>query len=160
MSHAISEPSLEQLGDTLSAAMERDLRRQRRRPVRRIAFAVAVLAVVGTGTAAATGLFSPKQVAGGMPAGAAIFHDTNPSCTLNADGRVYSCTLATRPAPEVSDFRGVKELLTIDGKVAGGCIGLDLAGLNWSCFIGQDAVDQEILVKDLLGQPETEPGRG
>ncbi len=160
MSQVFSEPSLEQLGDTLGAAVERDLRRQRRRPVRRIALAVAALAVVGTGTAAAAGLFSPRQVAVGMPAGAAIFHQTDPSCTVNADGRSYHCTLATTPAPVTSDFRGVKELLAIDGKIAGGCIGLDQAGLAWDCYIGQDAVDQEILVKDLLGQPELAPGRG
>ncbi len=159
MSQILSRLTLDELGDSLSAATERDLR-QRRRPVRRIAVAVVVLAVIGTGTAAAAGLFSPKQVAVGMPAGAAIFHQTNPTCVADPDGRSFHCTLASAPAPEVSDYRGTKETLAIGGKVAGGCIGLDKAGMTWDCYIGKDAVDQDIIGPDLLGQPQTEPGRG
>ena len=103
---------------------------------------------------------SPAPAATGMPAGAAIFGQTNPSCTLDADGSTYHCTLASSPAPEVTDFTGTKELVAIDGKIAGGCIGQDAAGMHWSCFIGQDAVRHDILVQELLGQPEPQPGRG
>lgn len=157
--HSTSSP-LQELGDALSQATDRDLDRARRRPTRRIALIVATVAVVTAGTAAAAGLFSPKQVAAGMPAGAAIFDQTNPTCAVNADGVSFRCTLANAPAPEVTDFTGVKEVLAIDGVAAGGCIGLDAAGMTWDCYIGQDAVDQEIISQDFLGEPILGPGRG
>jgi hypothetical protein len=95
-----------------------------------------------------------------MPAGAAIFAQTAPTCARDADGKTYRCTLTRAPAPEISDFLGTKEPLAIAGFVAGGCIGLDHAGMTWNCFIGQDAVDQGIISKELLGQPAPVPGRG
>jgi hypothetical protein len=159
MTHLTSHSSLDDLGSALSQATERDLRGARRRPVRRIALAVTVLAVIGTGTAAATGLFTPKQVAAGMPAGAVIFTDTSPSCVQDASTNVFHCTLSSAPAPETPDFKGVKEVLVADGKVAGGCIGQDSAGMTWDCYIGQDAVTHEIVSQDFLGQPAG-PGRG
>jgi hypothetical protein len=156
-----TQPSnLRQLGDALSQATDRDLRRAGRRPVRRIALLLSGLAVVMAGTAAAAGLFSPQQVAVGMPAGAAIFDQTNPTCEASADGTSFRCILATAPAPEVSDFTGVKEVLAIDGVAAGGCIGLDAAGMSWDCYVGQDAVDQGIISQDFLGEPILGPGRG
>lgn len=161
MTHSTNPPSLHELGDILTNATERDLRRGRRGPVPgRIALALAGLAVVGVGTAAAAGLFSPKQVATGMPAGAAIFDQTDPSCVVNPDGSSYRCTLSSPPAPEVSDFQGTKEVLAIDGLAAGGCIGLDAVGMTWDCYIGQAAVDHEIISQDFLGQPVLAPGRG
>jgi hypothetical protein len=161
MDQHLDQPSLRELGDLLSTATERDLRRQPRRPVRRVALAVAAVALLGAGTAAAAaGLFSPKQVAVGMPAGAAIFSQSDPSCVVRPDGTTFRCTLAALPAPEVSDFTGTKEVLAIDGKVAGGCIGLDAAGRTWDCYIGQAAVDMEIISQDFLGEPALAPGRG
>jgi hypothetical protein len=160
MTTANDDPNLRQLGDALSQATERDLRREARRPVRRIALALAALAVVTAGTAAAAGLFSPTQVATGMPAGAAIFDQTDPTCVANPDGTSYRCTLSNAPVPEVGDFAGTKEVLAIDGIVAGGCIGLDSAGMTWDCFVGQDAVDHEIISQDFLGEPVFGPGRG
>jgi hypothetical protein len=159
MTQLTDQSGLDHLGDALSRATERDLRRTSRRPIRRIAVAVAALALIGTGTAAAAGLFTPKQVAAGMPAGAVIFDGTHPTCVLDANATVYHCTLSAAPAPEVSDFTGTKEVLVVDGKVAGGCIGLGAAGLTWDCYVGQDAVDQEIVTQDFLGEPAG-PGRG
>jgi hypothetical protein len=106
------------------------------------------------------GPIAPTQVAAGMPAGAAIFAQTAPTCVHDADGEPYRCTLTRAPAPEISDFLGAKEPLAIAGVVAGGCIGLDHAGMTWNCFIGQDAVDQGIISKEFLGQPAPVPGRG
>ena len=160
MTHPTNPTSLGQLGDAIAEATERDLRKARRRPARRIALALAGLALVTAGTAAAAGLFSPKQVAGGMPAGAAIFDQTDPTCVINPDGASYRCTLAGAPAPEVTDFTNTKEVLAIDGVAAGGCIGLDVAGMTWDCYIGQDAVDHEIISQDFLGEPVLGPGRG
>jgi hypothetical protein len=159
MTQLTDQSGLEHLGDALSRATERDVRRAGRRPVRRIALAVATLAIVGTGTAAAAGLFTPKQIAAAMPAGAVIFDQTDPSCALDPDETTFHCTLSSAPAPEVSDFTGTKEILVVDGKVAGGCIGQDAAGLTWDCYVGQDAVDQEIVTQDFLGGPAG-PGRG
>lgn len=93
-----------------------------------MALALTVIAVVTGGTAAAAGLFCPKQVATGMPAGAAIFDQTDPTSVVNADRASFRCTLSTAPAPEVTDFTGTKEVLAIDGIAAGGCISLDAAG--------------------------------
>jgi hypothetical protein len=158
--------TLQDLGESLAAATERDLHAHRRRRVGRIAVALAGLVVVGAGTAAAAGLFSPKQVAEGMPAGTAIFGQTDPTCVLNADGSSYRCTLSKPPGDEVTDangnpaYQGTKEVVAIDGVVAGGCIGLDAAGMTWDCYVGQAAVDHEIISQDFLGQPVLGPGHG
>jgi len=101
-----------------------------------------------------------KGINAGLPAGAFIFGGTHPTCALDSDGVTYHCTLASAPAPEISDFQGSKQLIAIDQKIAGGCIGQDHAGMTWDCYIGEEAVRMEILTEDLLGQPELEPGRG
>jgi len=156
----LNHPSnLDDLGDALSRATQRDARSAARRPIRRIAIAVTALAIVGTGSAAAAGLFTPKQVAAAMPAGAVIFDQTDPACVYDAGGDVFHCTLATAPAPETANFSGTKQLLVADQKVAGGCVGQDEAGLTWDCYIGQNAVDHEIVSQDFLGEPAG-PGRG
>jgi len=166
MNQAPHEPTLQEVGDALAAATNRDLHRGRHRPVRRIALALAGLAVIGAGTAAAAGLFGPKQVAAGMPAGTAIFGQTDPTCVLNPDDSSYRCTLSKPPANEVTDangnpaYLGTKEVLAIDGVVAGGCIGLDAAGMTWDCYVGQAAVDHEIIGPDFLGEPVLGPGHG
>ena len=149
------------LGDALTGSAERDLRSRRRRPIRRIALAVVVVAVVGTGTAAAASLLSPKQVAEAMPAGAVIFDQTDPTCVAGSDGSVFHCTLASAPSADsgISEYSGTKEVLVAGGVVVGGCIGQDAAGLTWDCYLGQDAVDKEIVSKDFLGEPAG-PGRG
>jgi hypothetical protein len=102
----------------------------------------------------------PAHVAAGMPAGAAIFAQSDPTCALETDGKTYRCTLTNVPAPETSSFLGARELLVIAGSVSGGCIGLDHHGITWNCFLGQEAVDRKIIDKGLLGQPAPFPGRG
>jgi len=103
---------------------------------------------------------TPQQVALGMPAGAAIFARTDPTCALSADATTFRCTLSRAPAPEVANFFDTKEPLAIGGRVAGGCLGLDGGGMSWDCFIGQDAVDRAIIGQNLLGQPAPYPTRG
>lgn len=160
MDQSLGQPSLRELGDLLIAATERDLRRRSRRSIRRIATAIAALAVLGAGTAAAAGVLGPKQVAIGMPAGAAIFNQTDPRCVVLPDGTTFRCTLAVLPWHEVPDFTGAKEDIVIDGKVAGGCVGLDVDGRTWDCYIGQAAVDRGIITQDFLGKPVLAPGHG
>jgi hypothetical protein len=151
---------LRRLGDQLEQATCRDIR-GRRRTALRIAAAVAALFAIGAGAAVAAGVFSGETVAQGMPAGSAIFGGTSPSCALQDDGVTYACTLSTLPTEEIlDDHTGAKELVTIDGRIAGGCIGQDREGRHWSCYLGEEAVKREILVRDLLGQVSYGPARG
>jgi hypothetical protein len=155
-------PSLDSLGDDLSLATARDVRRRSTGRARKVGIGVVALLVIGAGTVVAAGLLSPKQVAAGMPGGAVIFSGTHPKCVANADGS-FACSLATAPdgtdAAAIGDYTGTKEVLVVGGKVAGGCIGLDAAGMTWTCYVGQDAVDQEIISQDFLGEPAG-PGQG
>jgi hypothetical protein len=100
------------------------------------------------------------RVEHGMPAGAAIFDQSDPTCLPNADGSSFRCTLAHPPAGDLPTYLDTKEVLAIDGVAAGGCIGLDATGMTWDCFIGQAAVDRKIISQELLGQPVSGPGQG
>lgn len=100
------------------------------------------------------------QVEQGMPAGAAIFEQTDPSCLPNPDGTSFRCRLTRPPGGDIDTYLGAREVLAIDGAAAGGCIGLDAAGMTWDCFIGQAAVDHEIIGQEFLGQPVSGPGQG
>jgi len=161
MSTLETHPDLARLGDQLEAAAERSLVSGRRRRIGRAGLAVVVLTVIAAGTAVATGVFTPRQVAAGLPAGTLIFGGTHPTCALDADGVTYHCTLATAPSDlGITDFRGSKQLIAIDKKIAGGCVGQDEAGLGWDCYVGAEAVRHEILTEDLLGEPELEPAQG
>jgi len=100
------------------------------------------------------------RVEQGMPAGAAIFDQTDPTCLPNPDGTSFRCTLSRPPTGEAATYLGAKEVLAIDGVAAGGCIGRDATGLAWDCFIGQAAVDQNIISREFLGQPVLGPGQG
>ncbi len=175
-----SMPDLARLGDSLERAAAHSLSGRRRRVRAGRAFAaVMAITLIGAGTAVAAGVFSPKQVAGGMPAGSVIFGNTHPTCTADADGVTFHCTLASAPqdesepvdvaptkggvpvdVPGAMDYLGSKQLIGLDDKVAGGCIGRSHDGLTWDCYVGLEAVRQGILTEDFLGQPMTEPGRG
>lgn len=69
-------------------------------------------------------------------------------------------TLWSAPGLEVTDLTGTKEVLAIDGVAGGGWMGRDAAGMTWDCYVGQDAVDHEIISQDFLGEPILAPGRG
>jgi hypothetical protein len=160
MSSIDTNTDLARFGDQLEAAAERSLGSARKRRIARVGLAVAVLSLVAAGTAVGTGLFTPHQVAVGMPAGTFIFGGTHPTCTLDGDGATYHCTLDSAPTGDQDDYRGTKEVVAIDQKVAGGCIGQDQAGLAWDCWIGMDAVRHEIITQDFLGEPVLGPGQG
>jgi hypothetical protein len=150
---------LARLGDQLEAAADRSLRTARGQRVGRAGLGVVALTLVAAGTALATGLFTPRQVAIGMPDGTLIFGGTHPACTLDRDQSTYHCTLAIAPT-DTLDYRGSKQLIVIDRIIAGGCIGQDAAGLAWDCWVGKAAVDHEILTHDFLGEPALGPGQG
>jgi hypothetical protein len=142
-----------------AAARQRPSRVRRTRRIA-IASTVAAVAIAG-GVAAAAYNLSSDDVSRGLPGGSLIFEGTNPSCTTS-DGVVFDCTLASAPTQEIlDDYRGAAELF-VDPTlhIAGGCRGKSEDGLEWTCYLGQRAVEEGILVADLLGQHAPSPGRG
>jgi hypothetical protein len=146
---------LTRLGNALEASARADLGRARflRRPSRRIAIVLATLAVAIPGVAiAANYLISNEQVAASMPAGTLSLAGTEPTCTTVQDAVEFHCVLAKAPAPEVSDWKGTVEP-TVDATkhVNGGCRSLTSKGTEWECYVGQAAVEQQIIGRTLLG---------
>jgi hypothetical protein len=159
---------LDQLGDALEAAARADLGAdcvtppRRRRISTRVAIAAAILAVLVPGAAiATTQLIENDEVAQSMPAGTLSLAGTNPTCTVVEQDVEYHCLLARPPAPEVSDWKGTVEP-TVDATkhVNGGCRSLTSDGKEWECYIGQAAVDQEIIGRGFLGEYAPSPGVG
>jgi hypothetical protein len=58
------------------------------------------------------------------------------------------------------DWLNAKETVTIDEHIAGGCVGLDHAGLHWDCYLGEESVKRGIIGRDLLGEYAPAPGHG
>ena len=154
---------LGRLGDELERATGSDLVRGRRRRVRRrIAVAVVALAVAVPSAAVATGrLIGEDDVAQSLPAGTLSLAGTSPTCTVVRQDVEYRCVLARPPAPEVSDWKGTVEP-TVDAtkRVNGGCRSLNSAGTEWQCYIGDAAVEQQIIGAGFLGEYAPSPGRG
>ena len=150
-------PVLTEIHDDTSAVTS--IRRKRSRRVAVIA-GLATLAIGGAAAATAYRL-SDDEVSKGLPGGSAIFEGTNPSCT-SSDGVVFDCTLASAPTVEVlDDYTDTAELFVDANKnIAGGCRGITADGLQWTCYVGDRAVQEGILVADLLGQYAPEPGHG
>jgi hypothetical protein len=156
-------PELAGLGDALERAAQADLARtpaRRWRPRLALAAAVAVVAVPGLAFAADR-LISGDDVAASMPAGTLALAGTEPTCTVVRQGVEYHCVLARPPAPEVSDWKGAAEP-TVDRSrhVNGGCRGLSSDGLEWECYLGRAAVEQQIIGAGFLGAYAPTPGVG
>ncbi len=151
---------LAHLGGALEQAAAADL--GRRRPRRRFAIAAVALAILIPGAAlAAEHLISNDEVAASIPAGTLWLANTSPTCTTVADGVEYHCTLGTAPGNEISDWLGTVEP-TVDRTkhVNGGCRSLSHDGTEWECYIGQKAVDEQIIGEGFLGQFAPSPGVG
>ena len=90
-----------------------------------------------------------------------VFQGRHPTCTVVTEGVEYRCVLDRAPRPDVSDFKGtVYQTVDATQHVNGGCRSLQSDGLVWECYIGQAAVDQQIISQGFLGQVETVPGVG
>jgi hypothetical protein len=161
-------PELARLGDELERAATADLHatpalaRRPRRVSRRIAIAIAVAVIGIPGVAiAANQLTSSSDVAASMPAGTLALAGTEPTCTIVTENVEFHCVLAKAPAPEVSDWKGTVEP-TVDATkhVNGGCRSLTSDGKQWECYLGQTAVDQQIIGQSFLGQVSEGPGAG
>jgi hypothetical protein len=163
MSHFDTE-RLARLGNALEVSARADLGRTRfaRWPSRPVAVAIAALGVAIPGAAlAADLLISNDEVAASMPAGTLSLAGTAPTCTTVKADVEFHCVLAKAPAPEVSDWRGTVEP-TVDASkhVNGGCRSLTSEGTEWECYIGQAAVDQQIIGQGFLGELAPSPGVG
>jgi hypothetical protein len=155
-------PALSLLGDALERAATADLARGRRRRRRRLAATVACLAVAIPGLAFATEkLIDPDSVARSMPAGTLALAGTEPACTVVEEGVEYHCVLSRPPAPEVADWKGTVEPTVDDTKhVNGGCRSLTSDGLEWECYLGRAAVEQQIVSEGFLREYAPAPGVG
>jgi hypothetical protein len=154
-------PRLARLGDDLERAARRDLR-PRRRHRRGVAIAaVAALIAVPGAAVAAIELVSEEDVARSIPAGTLWLADTQPSCTVVRQDVEYQCTLAEAPGDEVADWKGTVEP-TVDAAkhVNGGCRSLNSEGTEWRCYIGEEAVKQQIIGPGFLGEYAPAPGVG
>jgi hypothetical protein len=154
----LTDPEVPMSTTTSNAKGSRRLTKKRRVV---LGLAVGALVVAGAGTATAISLLSSDEVAHGLPGGSAIFEGTDPTCTTT-DHVEFQCTLASTPTVEVlDDYTGSAQLFAdADGDIAGGCRGRDAEGLHWTCWAGTRAVDEGILVADLLGQHLDGPTRG
>jgi len=162
-------PDLVRLGDALERAAADDLAgarpsaaRARRRVSRRLVVAVAALAILVPGVAiAANQLTSTSEVAQSMPAGTLALAGTEPTCTVVTKDIEFHCVLARAPAPEVSDWKGTVEPTVDTSKhVNGGCRSLASDGKEWECYLGQTAIDEQIIGPAMLGAYSSGPGVG
>jgi hypothetical protein len=121
---------------------------------------VALIAVPGAAVGAIE-LISEDDVARSIPAGTLSLAGTEPDCTVVKQDVEYHCVLARPTAPEVSDWMGTVEP-TVDASkhVNGGCRSLSSEGTEWRCDVGEEAVKQQIIGPDLLGEYAPSPGVG
>jgi hypothetical protein len=162
------QTTLHQLGDALESATRADLSTAapapagRRRFPKRVALVVAAVAILVPSVAfAASQLIGTDEVAQSLPAGTLSLAGTEPTCTVVVQDVEYHCVLAHAPAPEVSDWKGTVEP-TVDATkhVNGGCRSLASDGREWECYVGQAAVDQQIVSAGFLGEYAPTPGQG
>ena len=114
---------------------------------------------------AANALLSPSQVAQSLPQGTLALLHTHPTCTSMTPGVEYDCTLQTAPSEQGAPMPGqwmatVEPTVDATKHVNGGCRSLNAAGTHWHCYIGQEAVRQQIIGAGFLGQYAPAPGVG
>jgi hypothetical protein len=160
------QTTLNRLGDALEEGAADDLQAgpataRRRVPVRVALLAAAVAILVPSVAFAASQLIGTDDVEQSIPAGTLSLAGTEPTCTVVVQDVEYHCVLAHPPAPEVSDWKGTVEP-TVDATkhVNGGCRSLAPDGREWECYIGQAAIDQQIIGPDFLGEYAPSPGVG
>ena len=160
-----TDTHLAKLGDALERAAVGDLRAAHgRRRRRRAVLGLLTAAVLVPGAAiAANQLLSEDDVARSLPQGTRMLIGTNPTCTAVRANVEYDCRLATIPVGEIErgQFKGTAEP-TVDASkhVNGGCRAQDADGLHWRCYVGEEAVRQQIIGPDFLGEYAPTPGVG
>jgi hypothetical protein len=164
MTHA--HDRLADLGDALHAAARADLAHtERRRRRRTLGGVLAATAIVLPGAAlAANALITGDDVADSIPKGTLVLMGTDPRCTTVRANVEFDCVLSTVPKEgdvAAGAWNGTVEP-TVDRSrhVNGGCRSLNAQGTHWRCYIGEEAVRQNIVGAGLLGQFAPTPGRG
>jgi hypothetical protein len=133
---------------------------------RTVALVAATLALVATG-AAVGGLVLTKseaEEAQGLVDGHSVFAGTNPVCTTIAEGH-FRCVLDRPPTGQGTtvegSYRGAKfQTVDADKRIDGGCIGASDDGTRWDCYLGELAVEHDILSPGLLGEIQDAPAHG
>jgi hypothetical protein len=148
------------IGDDLERAARADRRRHTRRRRRALGGALAI-AILAPGAAVAGGLLTEADVARSMPAGTRFLVGTEPSCETVEEGVEYFCTIKGDLQSEIEDLMGTVEP-TVDATkhVNGGCRSLRSDGREWRCYIGEEAVKQQIIGPGFLGEYAPVPGVG
>jgi hypothetical protein len=73
------------------------------------------------------------------------------SSTTTTGATTGSTTEASQP--EATDWKGtVEDTVDATKHVNGGCGALNSAGTDWECYLGQEAVTQQIIGQSFLGQ--------
>jgi hypothetical protein len=149
------------IGDDLERAARKDLRRHAGRR-RRVLGGALALAILVPGGALAAGLLSPEDVEQSLPAGTAFLAGTTPECEVVRENVEYRCTVSGDfDNPEISDLKGTVEPTVDKTKhVNGGCRSLRSDGREWRCYIGEEAVRQQIIGPGFLGEYAPSPGVG
>ncbi len=151
---------LTSIGDELERAARGDLRSRRVR--RRIIGGAAALAVLLPGGALAANLLSTEDVARSMPAGTKFLVGTTPTCEVVREGVEYTCTIKGDFKSEIDgSLEGTVEP-TVDATkhVNGGCRSESVDGRKWTCYVGEEAVKQQIIGAGFLGEYAPSPGVG
>jgi hypothetical protein len=162
----IRSMQLTRLGDALEAGARDELAaapswRRRLRSRRVVVAIVAAAFVLPAAAIGAARLVGGDEVAQSLPPGAAIFVGRHATCAVVVPNVEYHCVLDRPPFPEVQDFKGVDEPTVDETKhVNGGCTGVTSGGLEWQCYLGEEAVRQQIIGPDFLGEYAPEPGHG
>lgn len=152
---------LHALGDELERAAGADRRRAARRR-RRILGGAISLAILLPGAAVAASLLTEEDVARSLPQGTRFLVGTTPTCNELKANVEYRCTIKGAFESEIDgSLKGTVEP-TVDATkhVNGGCRSVRSDGREWRCYIGQAAVEQQIIGPDLLGEYAPSPGVG
>lgn len=85
-----------------------------------------------------------------LPAGA-VLQGAVPSCTT-LDSIEFECTIEAYPDAVLIDMTGYATIIVDDtSHVSGGCRATTPDALSWTCYVGQAAIDQEIVGASFMG---------
>jgi hypothetical protein len=165
---------LDLLGDRLQRAWRADHRKRaattrRRRRITIILAAVVLLLAAGAAIASSV-LKSSRAEEQGLLKGHLLFKGTQPSCEqltptsflCSLDKPPTGMTFYAQDGKRLTDaFLGVKTATVDENRhVDGGCVATSADGRRWHCYLGEEAVRQDIISADFLGAylPETPTG--